>query len=107
MFAVINDGTTVGLCDAPRYVKTVDGIYVESSINEADHVAIGGVAYDLDETVVKELDSGEVAFGHGVKISEMDVDVSDTQDAICILSEDIEARLADMEDAICEMSKEV
>lgn len=36
----------------------------------------------------------------------IETDISDSQDAICILSEDIEARLADLEDALCEISKE-
>ena len=108
MISIVNNGAIVGLCDAPRYVKVNDyGVYSETDAEDATHVAVGGVAYGLDETVVTEVDGGEIAFGHSEKILNVDADVADTQDALCILSEDVEARLADMEDALCEMSKEV
>ncbi len=32
--------------------------------------------------------------------------ISDSQDALCILSEDVELRLSEIEDALCELSKE-
>ena len=40
------------------------------------------------------------------KQEEIETGITDTQDAVCILSEDIEVRLADIEDALCEISKE-
>lgn len=40
------------------------------------------------------------------KQEEIETNISDSQDAICILSEDIEERLAEIEDALCEITKE-
>ena len=38
---------------------------------------------------------------------EIEDGISDSQDAVCVLSEDVEARFAEIEDALCEFSKEV
>lgn len=37
---------------------------------------------------------------------ELETGINDTQDAICILSEDMETRLAEIEDALCEITAE-
>jgi hypothetical protein len=34
----------------------------------------------------------------------IETDINDSQDAICILSEDVEIRLSEIEDALCEIS---
>ena len=105
MFAIVNGGEILGLCDKPRYVaKNQNGVLVEVSVENAECVALGGTAYSLDVFSVKELDCSELVFSQGIKLEETSKNTDDAQDAICILSEDIETRLADIEDALCEMS---
>lgn len=105
MFAIVNGSRVLGLCDKPRYVaKNENGVLVEVDKKNAECVALGGVPYALDVVAVKELDGAEFAFSESIKLEETSVNAVDAQDAICVLSEDIETRLAEIEDALCEIS---
>lgn len=104
MYSVVNSGEVIGFCDKPRYVRSKNSIYVEAAKEDATHVAIGGVAYDLEETFVREVDSGEIAFHQDERLADVKTGVDDAQDAVCGLSEDMEQRLADIEDALCELT---
>ena len=107
MFAIVHCGEIIGLCDTPRFVKLRNGVYVECDKAEAGYVAFAGTAYDLKgDTFVKPVDGSEFAFKESIKLEGACTDVADSQDAICILSEDIEERLAEIEDALCEITKE-
>lgn len=107
MFAIVHNGDVIGLCDTPRYVKLKNNVYIECNEAEAEYVAFAGTAYDLkDNTFVKTIDGSEFAFNESIKLEGACVDVTDSQDALCILSEDIEERLAEIEDALCEITKE-
>ena len=106
MYLIIHNGDTKGLCDKPRYVRFNNGVLIQCEQDKASHVAIGGNAYALAETIIKETDSAEYAFNQGKLLDETTQNAVDAQDAICILSEDLEARLTDIEDALCEISKE-
>lgn len=107
MYSVVNGGEVIGFCDKPRYVRSKNGIYVEVAKEDATHVAIGGVAYDLEETFVREVDSGEITFHQNERLTDVKTGVDDSQDAICALSEEMESRIADVEDAICALTEEV
>lgn len=76
MFAIISGGLK-GFCDKPRYVKLKNDIYIECGKEDASHVAIGGVAYDLNETFVKPVDGGEIAFRDGVRLENAESDIND------------------------------
>ena len=107
MFIVINNGDIKGFCDQPRYVRDKNGCFVQCEKDEATHVAIGGVAYDLsNNTFVREADGSDVTFRESVKLENVNVGLSDSEDALCMLSEEVDARIAEIEDALCELTKE-
>ena len=107
MYAIIHGGAVKGYCDKPRYVMDNNGVFVQTKECNATHVAIGGEAYALLETIVKEVDGGEVAFTQDVKLNDVEEGVTETEDALCGFSAETEERLSDIEDALCEITKEV
>lgn len=107
MYAIINHGAIVGLCDTPNYIRVKDGIYTNAKKENAEGVAIGGVAYMFnDTTLIKVVDGGEITFTNEVKISNVNGELNDTEDALCEASEDFDQRIADIEDALCELTEE-
>ena len=107
MYSIIGNDGVIGFCDEPRYVKLNENqIFIQTTKEEATHVAIGGVAYDLTETHVKPEDSGEFVFDNAAKVRQAGIDIIDTQDALCETSIDFEQRIADIEDALCELTEE-
>ena len=106
MFLIINNGELKGFCEKPRYVKNKNGVFVECEKEEAEKVALKGIGYDLSETIVRETDSAEFAFDESIKLSSVNDELTDSEDALCSFSEDVDARIAEIEDALCEISKE-
>lgn len=106
MYMVIHGAKAVGICDKPRWVSPQGefGCFVQVSEEDATHVAVGGVAYDLTETSIKEVDGGEIAFDHLGRLTLAEEAVVESEDALCGLSTEIEKRVAEIEDALCEMS---
>lgn len=67
MYKIVKGSEVIGIVEAPRYIKQVDGIYVQAEESEAQGVAVNSTPYNLPdggmeglETVtVSEVDGGE------------------------------------------------
>lgn len=67
MYKIIKDGEVIGIVEKPRYIRKVDGIYIQAEESEAQGVAVDSMPYNLPdggmeglETVtVSEVDGGE------------------------------------------------
>ncbi len=67
MYAVVKGGNVIGIVEKPRFIKKVDGVYVEAEESEAQGVALNSVPYNLPggemeglETVdLNEVNGGE------------------------------------------------
>ncbi len=67
MYAVVKGGSVIGIVEKPRFIKKVDGVYVEAEESEAQGVALNSVPYNLPggemeglETVdLNEVNGGE------------------------------------------------
>lgn len=106
MYAVIDKGSIIGLCETPRYIRVKHGIYADAKKGKAEGVAIGGKAYLFEDGVlISEVDGGEIVFSDGIKLGVIDSGLQDTQDALCESASDIEDRIADIEDALCELTE--
>ena len=60
MYSIVHKGARLGFCDEPRYVKDHYGVFIQTGKDDATHVAIGGNAYDLSETLIIEVDTAEI-----------------------------------------------
>lgn len=106
MYAVIDKGNVIGMCETPRYIRVKHGIYVDTKKEKAEGVAIGGKAYLFkDGVLLSEVDGWEIVFSGNVKLSEVNEGLQDTQDALCETTTDLDQRIADIEDALCELTE--
>lgn len=106
MYKIVKGAEIVGLCDKPRYVKNNHGVYVQTDEQNADAVAIGGVAYPLNEITITEEESGEYAFENRKRLNQVEENAIAYEDATCELSDEMEQRIADIENALCELTEE-
>ena len=59
MYKLIKDGVLVGKVESPLYVKKNNGIWVESSREEAEAVSFNGFVYPINEIILYFEDVGE------------------------------------------------
>lgn len=59
MYKIIKDGILVGKTETPLYVKKKNGIWIESSREEAEAVSFNGFLYPMNEIVLHYEDMGE------------------------------------------------
>lgn len=63
MYVIVSNGEVVGLCDEPNYIRKKDGIWIEARADEAEAIAIGGNAYELENgAFAKKIDGGTYTF---------------------------------------------
>lgn len=96
MYAIINNGEIKGFCDTPRYIRSKNGIYVNTRKDNAEGVAIGGEAYRLENTLIKEVDGSEVVFSESVKLKDAEDNIRTTEQEIT----DLEIESMEQEQAI-------
>lgn len=105
MYQIISNGVLVGACDSPRFIKTKGTSFIEATQDEAEGVAICGAPYNLTghteitidnvaedgtvsrvaapEAIIRQVDSGEMYFGHGSKIASLETSDTEMQMALC------------------------
>ena len=60
MYEIINNGIIIGYCDAPRYVREKNGIYISASSDDATHIVMGDTNYPIEETEIAEKNNAEI-----------------------------------------------
>lgn len=117
MYAILNGGVLLALCDKPRYVKKNDGgVFVEAEEAEAIGVAVNGDLYniggkgeipDAPEVTVTRRDVAEVVFQNRARIKENEeatgAAIVEVENALCDIDATAEEKLTAMEDALCEL----
>lgn len=67
MYKVVKGNEVIGIVEKPRYIKKVDGVYVQAEESEAQGVAVNSTPYNLPDggmegletVIVSEVDGGE------------------------------------------------
>ena len=102
MFKVTVENKIFYMSSAPNYVKKKieSGAWIQSSKADAEAVAIFSEIYSLPNkppienkpvAIVKEIDGGTVIFEVSKQASDNALKVLDIQEALCDLSEELEA----------------
>ncbi len=86
MYKIIKGADVIGIVEKPRYIKKIDGIYVEADETDAQGVAFHSVPYNLPggemeglETVlVTEVDGGEYILSQQNTVDTMSKNSADT-----------------------------
>lgn len=94
------------MCDIPRYVKLVNGVWVECKKEVAEAISVGG--HPFEGAVAKEHDGGEVAFNDHVRLDEQSnlitvngdatADIGDTLSTIMDAIEELTEIIAEMQE---------
>lgn len=101
MFQITVDDKIFYTSTAPNYVKKKNstGAWIKSSKEDAEAVAVFGEIYSLPHkpienksvAIVKEIDGGTIIFEVSKKTQDNALKVVDIQEALCDLSEELEA----------------
>lgn len=118
MYAILNGGGLVALCDRPRYIKKnkTSGVYVETTEDEADGISVNGDLYNINgkttipgapDAVIVHKDVSEYVFRNRLQIAEnqdaAQKAIAGAEDALCVLDTEAGERLAAVEMALCEL----
>ena len=102
MFQITVDNKIFYTSTAPNYVKKKleSGAWIKSSKDDAEGISVLGEIYSLPNkppienkpvAIVKEIDGGTVIFEVSKQASDNALKVVDIQEALCDLSEELEA----------------
>ena len=101
MFQITIDNKIFYTSTAPNYVKKKlsSGVWIKSSKDDAEAVAVMGEIYGLPHKPIenksvaniKEIDGGTIIFEVSKKTQDNALKVVDIQEALCDLSEELEA----------------
>ena len=102
MFQITVDNKIFYTSTAPNYVKKKleSGAWIKSTKDDAEAVAVLGEIYNLPNkmpienksvAIIKEIDGGTIIFEVSNKTKDNALKVVDIQEALCDLSEELEA----------------
>ena len=85
MYQIVKEGQLVALCDEPRYVlrKPETGVYIQTSAETADGVAVAGNVFPITEVSIRKVDVGAVLFEGSTKIRQYGADIAAFEDVLC------------------------
>lgn len=112
MYTIVSNGELLSICENPRYVrkKPETGVYIETSKETAEAIAVNGTLYNLPgsvsvpdayEAFVSDADVGEFTFENHVKLDATGTAIENIETTICDADAATEDRLSAIEDAVC------
>lgn len=115
MYTVICDGQVLGLCDTPNYIRIKDGIFVDTTENEATGIAFGGAVYNYNgdvifgakSVIVQKIDGSQYVFDENVKFQKGITENSDSSFDLADIADENSMSILELADMVANLEERI